>query len=97
MDCKIDKIRLDKWLWWARFFKTRSLSAKKVSNGAVRVNSCRVLKPSAEIAVDDVVTLKQGKIVRVIRVVSLGQKRERYDVAKQMYENIVDTKLDDST
>ena len=97
MDGKIDKVRIDKWLWWARFFKTRSLSAKKISNGAVRVNSCRVLKPSAEITIDDVLTLKQGKKVRVIRVVSLGQKREKYDIAKKMYEDIEDLKLDDTT
>ena len=61
------------------------------------MNSHRVLKPSAEITIDDILTLKQEKIVRVIRVVSLGQKREKYDIAKQMYEDIVDIKLDDST
>ena len=93
---KIDKVRIDKWLWWARFFKTRSLAAKKISNGAVRVNSHRVLKPSAEITIDDVLTLKQEKLVRVIRVVSLGRKREKYDIAKQMYKDITDIKLDDS-
>ncbi len=92
MDGKIEKVRIDKWLWWARFFKTRSLSAKKISNGAVRVNSCRVLKPSAEITLDDVLTLKQGKIVRVIRVVSLGERRENYEKAKKMYEYIEDIK-----
>ncbi len=92
MDGKIDKVRIDKWLWWARFFKTRSLAAKKISNGAVRVNSYRVLKPSAEITIDDVLTLKQEKIVRVIRVVSLGQGRENYEKAKKMYEYIEDIK-----
>tara|TARA_B100000900_G_C20190423_1_gene557629 strand:+ start:282 stop:560 length:279 start_codon:yes stop_codon:yes gene_type:complete len=92
LDGKIEKVRIDKWLWWARFFKTRSLSAKKISNGAVRVNSCRVLKPSAEITLDDVLTLKQGKIVRVIRVVSLGERRENYEKAKKMYEYIEDIK-----
>ena len=92
MDGKIDKVRIDKWLWWARFFKTRSLSAKKISNGAVRVNAKRVFKPSAEITVDDVLTLKQEKIVRVIRVVSLGQRRENYEKAKKMYEYIEDIK-----
>ena len=94
MDGKIDKVRIDKWLWWARFFKTRSLSAKKISNGAVRVNSCRILKPSAEITIGDVLTLKQGKTVQVIRVLSLGQKREKYDKAKKMYEDVEDIKLD---
>jgi len=85
-------VRIDKWLWWARFFKTRSLSAKKISNGAVRVNSCRVLKPSAEITLNDVLTLKQGNVVQVVRVVSLGQRRENYEKAKKMYEYIEDIK-----
>lgn len=92
MDGKIDKVRIDKWLWWARFFKTRSLAAKKISNGAVRVNSYHVLKPSAEITIDDVLTLKQEKTVRVIKVVSLGQRRENYEKAKNMYEYIEDIK-----
>lgn len=92
MDGKIDKVRIDKWLWWARFFKTRSLAAKKISNGAVRVNSQRVSKPSAEVTIDDVLTLKQEKIVQVIRVVSLGQRRESYEKAKKMYEYLEDIK-----
>ena len=92
MDGKIEKVRIDKWLCWARFFKTRSLAAKKISNGAIRVNSYRVLKPSTEITVDDVLTLKQEKIVRVLRVVSLGQRRENYEKAKKMYEYIEDIK-----
>ena len=92
MDGKIDKVRIDKWLWWARFFKTRSLAAKKFSNGAVRVNSQRVSKPSAEVTIDDVLTLKQEKIVQVIRVVSLGQRRESYEKAKKMYEYVEDIK-----
>ena len=85
---KIDKVRIDKWLWWARFFKTRSLAAKKISNGAVRVNSHRVLKPSAEITIDDVLTLRHGKVVRVIKVLSLEEGRKSYDKAKKMYEDI---------
>ena len=92
MDGRIDKVRIDKWLWWARFFKTRSLAAKKISDGAVRVNSQRVFKPSAEITIDDVLTLKQEKIVQVIRVVSLGQRRESYEKAKKMYEYVEDIK-----
>jgi len=92
LDGKIEKVRIDKWLWWARFFKTRSLAAKKISNGAIRVNSYRVLKPSTEITVDDVLTLKQEEIVRVIRVISLGQRRENYEKAKKMYEYIEDVK-----
>lgn len=88
MDGKIEKVRVDKWLWWARFYKTRSLSAKKISRGVVRLNSRRVRKPSAEIAIDDVLTLKHGEIIRVIKVISLEEGRKNYDKAKKMYEDI---------
>jgi ribosome-associated heat shock protein Hsp15 len=88
LDGKIEKVRVDKWLWWARFYKTRSLSAKKISRGVVRLNSRRVRKPSAEIAIDDVLTLKHGEIIRVIKVISLEEGRKNYDKAKKMYEDI---------
>jgi len=88
LDGKIEKVRVDKWLWWARFYKTRSLSAKKISSGVVRLNSRRVRKPSAEIAIDDVLTLKHGEIIRVIKVISLEEGRKNYDKAKKMYEDI---------
>lgn len=88
MDCKIEKVRVDKWLWWTRFYKTRSLSAKMISSGVVRVNARRVKKPSAEITIDDVLTLRHGKVVRVIKVLSLEEGRKSYDEAKKMYEDI---------
>jgi ribosome-associated heat shock protein Hsp15 len=88
LDGKIEKVRVDKWLWWTRFYKTRSLSAKKISRGVVRLNSRRVRKPSAEITIDDVLTLKHGEIIRVIKVISLEEGRKNYDKAKKMYEDI---------
>jgi ribosome-associated heat shock protein Hsp15 len=88
LDGKIEKVRVDKWLWWARFYKTRSLSSKKISSGVVRLNSRRVRKPSAEITIDDVLTLKHGEIIRVIKVISLEEGRKNYDKAKKMYEDI---------
>ena len=87
MDDKIEKVRVDKWLWWTRFYKTRSLSAKMISSGVVRLNSRRVRKPSAEITIDDVLTLRHGKVVRVIKVLSLEEGRKSYDKAKKMYED----------
>jgi len=85
------KIRIDKWLWWARFFKTRSLSTKIISKGLVRVNSRRIFKPSVEIKVDDVLTFTSGKSVRVVKVLSLGERRVNYEEARKMYENVEDT------
>jgi len=83
LEDKIEKVRVDKWLWWTRFYKTRSLSAKMISSGVVRLNSRRVRKPSAEITIDDVLTLRHGKVVRVIKVLSLEEGRKSYDKAKK--------------
>ena len=88
MDGKIEKVRVDKWLWWTRFYKTRSLSVKMISSGVVRLNSRHVRKPSAEITIDDILTLRHGKVVRVIKVLSLEEGRQSYDKAKKMYEDI---------
>ena len=59
-----------------------------ISSGVVRLNSRRVRRPSAEITIDDVLTLRHGKLVRVIKVLSLEEGRKGYDKAKKMYEDI---------
>lgn len=82
------KIRLDKWLWQARFFKTRSLSAKLVSGGHVRVNSTRVSKPAVGVSVGDVLTFPQAKDVRVIKVLALGERRGPAPEAATLYEDL---------
>ena len=91
MDGKPKKVRIDKWLWWARFFRTRSLSTKIITKGTVRLNSRRIVKPSVEIEVNDVLTFTFGKSVRVIKVLSLGERRVNYEEAQKMYENMEDT------
>ncbi|MCX8953131.1 RNA-binding S4 domain-containing protein [Ruegeria sp. NA] len=79
------KLRVDKWLWQARFFKTRSLAAKQVSGGHVRLNGNRVLKPAQAVAPGDVLTFSQGRIVRVIRVEKLGERRGPAPEAQTLY------------
>ena len=69
------KIRLDKWLWHARFFKTRSLAAREVGAGHVRVNGDRATKPAASVSPGDVLTFAQARVVRVIRVEAIGERR----------------------
>ncbi len=66
--------RIDKWLWRARFFKSRSLSATAVERG-VRVNGRRVNKPGAPVRAGDVLTFVQAGAVRVVQVVALGDRR----------------------
>ena len=57
----------------------------------MRVNSRRIFNPSVEIKVDDVLTFTSGKSVRVVKVLSLGERRVNYEEARKMYENIEDT------
>ncbi len=80
-----DKIRIDKWLWQARFFKTRSLSAKQVSAGHVRLNSNKILKPAQMVTLGDVLTFTQGRQVRVVRIEAIGVRRGPAPEAQALY------------
>ncbi|SLN29285.1 RNA-binding S4 domain-containing protein [Ruegeria meonggei] len=79
------KLRIDKWLWQARFFKTRSLAAKQVSSGHVRLNGHRVLKPAQVVGSGDVLTFPQGRVVRVVRIEKLGERRGPAPEAQTLY------------
>ncbi|WP_425044078.1 RNA-binding S4 domain-containing protein [Primorskyibacter sp. S87] len=79
------KLRIDKWLWHARFFKTRSLAAKQVSAGHVRVNGNKISKPAQTVGQGDVLTFAQGKLIRVVEVVALGERRGPAPEAQTLY------------
>lgn len=81
-------IRLDKWLWQARFFKTRGLAAKCIAEGQVRVNAVRVIKPSTSVRIGYALTFAQGSSVRVFRVVALGMRRGPATEAQTLYEEL---------
>ncbi|MEM6727703.1 MAG: RNA-binding S4 domain-containing protein [Pseudomonadota bacterium] len=80
-------LRIDKWLWQARFFKTRSLAAKVVGDGKVRVNGVPISKPSRAVQAGDVLTFAQGRAVRVIKVLALGERRGPAQEAQTLYED----------
>jgi len=82
-------IRIDKWLWFARFFKSRTLAARMVAEGHVRVNRERVTKSHGGIRPGDVLTFPQGRDIRVVRVVGLGARRGPAAEAQQLYEDLV--------
>ncbi|MCP5075326.1 MAG: RNA-binding S4 domain-containing protein [Rhodobacteraceae bacterium] len=88
MDEARPSIRIDKWLWYARFFKTRSLSAKVVTGGHMRVNSEKIAKPSHSVGDGDVLTFPQAKSVRVIRILAIGTRRGPAPEAQQLYEDL---------
>ena len=87
-DTPAPKLRVDKWLWQARFFKTRSVAAAQVSAGRVRLNAVRLTKPAQAVSPGDVLTFSQGQRVRVIRVEALGTRRGPAPEARALYSDL---------
>lgn len=81
----IEKLRLDKWLWAARFFKTRSLAKQAIENGKVRVDGQRT-KPSREISVGAVINLRQGWDEKTVIAALLSAQRRGAPEAAKMYQ-----------
>ena len=79
------KLRLDKWLWQARFFKSRSLAAEVIAEGHVRVNGTRISRPGREVSAGDTLTFPQGARIRVVRITALGQRRGPATEAQGLY------------
>ncbi|WP_299647059.1 RNA-binding S4 domain-containing protein [uncultured Jannaschia sp.] len=77
--------RIDKWLWQARFYKTRTLAAKVVSEGRVRANGERLTKPAHSVAPGDSLTFPQGDRIRVVEIVALGTRRGPASEAQALY------------
>jgi len=80
--------RLDKWLWFARFARTRTLAARLVEGGKVRVNREKILKPAQNVKMGDVITAAVGGRVRVARITSPGVRRGPADEARGLYEDL---------
>jgi ribosome-associated heat shock protein Hsp15 len=80
--------RVDKYLWYARFFKSRTLAAAIVSEGRVRINGERCEKPSAAVKLGDVLTFPAGPRVRVIKVLNAGERRGPASEARTLYEDL---------
>lgn len=82
------RLRIDKWLWFARFFKTRSLAAKLCNDGGVRMSGAVVTKAHAAVRPGDVLTFAQGGHIRVIKVLALGARRGPAPEAQALYEDL---------
>ncbi len=85
---RAEKLRIDKWLWYARFFKTRTLAAEVANGGKIRINKIAVRKASAEVKVGDILTFHQGPNIRVIEILALGQSRRPFEEARLLYEDL---------
>ena len=83
-------IRLDKWLWAARFFKTRGLAQDAIEQGRVRIEGERV-KTARPVRLGDTVTVRAGEVERVVVVRALSDQRGPASVAAQLYEETADS------
>ena len=83
-----DSLRVDKYLWFARFFKTRSLATKRANGGRIRINGNKIKKSSDTVSIGDILTFAQGNEIRVIRVLNLGTRRGPAQEAQNLYEDI---------
>ncbi len=81
----MEKVRIDKWLWAARFYKTRTLATEDIHKGRVQVNG-QEAKPAREVRVGDNVVLRQSGAIRTVLVKSLSDKRGPAPVAQLLYE-----------
>lgn len=86
----MEKLRIDKWLWAARFYKTRTLATDEVIKGRVELNGQEV-KPARELKVGDTVSLRQGQVVRIVNVRGISDVRGPAPVAQQLYEETPDS------
>lgn len=86
-----EKVRIDKWLWAARFFKTRSLAAEAVNGGKAHLNGVRV-KPARPVAIGDKLTITKGHLEFHVEVLGLSGKRGPASVAQLLYEESEESK-----
>ena len=81
-------LRLDKWLWYARFFKTRSLASEVCNAGQLRVGGGIVSKAHQKVRVGDILTFPQGRHIRVVKVLALATRRGPAPEAQALYEDL---------
>ena len=83
-----DIIRLDKWLWQARFFKSRSLAAGVISAGKVRVDDTPVSKPARNVGPGNTLTFVKESDTKVVRIIACGTRRGPAPEAQALYEDL---------
>jgi len=80
----MDKIRIDKWLWAARFYKTRSLAIDEINKGRIAVNG-QVVKPAREIKLGELVSLRREGLTRTVQVLAISDMRGSASIAQLLY------------
>lgn len=80
--------RIDKWLWHARFFKTRSIAQKQVATGKIRVDREKISSPSRKVSAGNVLTITRERDIKIIEILGIADKRGSYSVAQLLYKDM---------
>ncbi|OCG21497.1 ribosome-associated heat shock protein Hsp15 [Gilliamella sp. App4-10] len=86
----MDLVRLDKWLWVARFYKSRSLAREMVEGGKVHYNGQRT-KPSKIVEIGAILTLRQGSDQKTIQILAINEQRRTAIEAQQLYQETLES------
>ena len=89
-----ERSRIDKWLWHARFYRSRALAQEAAASGLLRLNGVRVEKPSAAVQPGDIVTLPRGRDVLAVRIQALAVRRGPFPEARKLYSILESGLLD---
>ncbi len=91
-----ESLRLDLWLWYARFYKTRSLASRACEKRRIRINGAVVRKASRVIRIGDFVTLPHRGRIKVIRIAALGERRGPASEAVGLYTELAENAAADA-
>lgn len=83
-----EKLRVDKWLWHARLFKSRSLAAELAGSGGLRIDGTKVTKPSQSVVPGNVLTFPKAGFIRIIQVDAIGTRRGPAEEAQTLYTDL---------
>ncbi len=89
-----ERSRIDKWLWHARFYRSRAMAQTAAASGLIRLNGARVEKPSASVQPGDIVTLPRGRDVVAVRIEAVALRRGPASQALALYSLVPPTALD---
>jgi ribosome-associated heat shock protein Hsp15 len=89
-----ERIRIDKWLWHARFYRSRALAQEAAISGLLRLNGARVEKASASVQPGDVITMPRGRQVVAVRIEALAERREGASDAQKLFRILESGLLD---
>ncbi len=92
---EVGRIRVDKWLFFVRVAKSRTLAAKWVAEGRIRVNREKIVQPSYMLKADDVLTIALDRRVVVLKLVACGTRRGPAEEARTLYEDLTPVEVKD--